>query len=221
MALEATGSVGRPSGSYYAGERTDLLEFLASAPGRVLEVGCGAGGNAAWLRGHGARRLVGIDIDAASIAAASKVLDLALEGSVEAVLPSLGESFDLIICADVLEHLVDPGSVLAQLRTRLADGGLVVASIPNIRHYRSLARIAFGNGFAPEREGVFDATHLRFFTRGNIDQLLRDSGLEPVRWGSSPPRRLKTLRWAINRGPLAEYLTFQWFVVARRESGQA
>ena len=212
---------GRPSDAYYAGARIDLLEFLASAPGRVLEVGCGAGGNAAWLRQHGATRLVGIDIDPESVATAARVLDLAIEGRVESVLPTVDESFDLIICADVLEHLVDPWSVLAQLRDRLAEGGVILASIPNIRQYRSLWRIAFGAGFAPEREGVFDATHLRFFTRRNIDDMFRASGLRPIRWSFSPPRRLKALRSALTRGLLGEYLAYQWYVIATGDRAES
>lgn len=213
---EPGGPAERPSDRYFDGERSDLLDWLGTGAGRVLEIGCGAGGNATWLRSRGASRLVGIDLDASSIRAASDRLDLAIYGDVATVLPTLNEVFDLVICADVLEHLPDPWLVLGMLRERLADGGLVVASIPNVRHYRSLVRIAFGRGFTPEPEGVFDATHLRFFTRQNIDQLFRRCGLRPVRWGTSPPRRLLTIRRFVNRGLLADYLTYQWFVAAER-----
>ncbi len=214
MSLVPGRTAGRPAGTYFAGQRTDLLGWYGGRCTRVLEVGCGAGGNAGWLRANGAQRLVGIDVDAASIRAAAHEFDLAINDTVEAALPKLKESFDLIVCADVLEHLIDPTAVLGELASRLDPGGHVVASIPNIRHYRNLARIAFGKGFAPEREGPFDATHLRFFTKSNIAAMLVAAGLEPVRWGASPPRRLARVRRAVSRGPVAEYLTFQWFVEA-------
>jgi 2-polyprenyl-3-methyl-5-hydroxy-6-metoxy-1,4-benzoquinol methylase len=213
-------SPARPSNRYFAGERSDLLTWLGGSHERVLEIGCGAGGNAEWLRQRGAKRLVGIDIDEASVRAAADAFDSAILGSVEAVLPALTEVFDLVICADVLEHLMDPRAVLGELADHLDSHGTIVASIPNVRHFRSLARIALGRGFAPETEGVFDATHLHFFTRDNIAEMIRGAGLEPVRWGSSPSRRLRRLRAAISRGPAAEYLTYQWFVTARLPGGR-
>jgi SAM-dependent methyltransferase len=135
-------------------------------------------------------------------------------GSVERVVPDLHEAFDLVICADVLEHLVNPRSVLRDLATVLDGQGVLVASIPNIRHYRALARIVCGRAFSPDLEGVFDATHLRFFTRGNIDEMLHAAGLRPLRWGAPPPHRVRDLQRMLRRGPLAEYLTYQWFVAA-------
>lgn len=204
----------QPSDQYFAGERHDLLDWLGGNHERVLEIGGGAGGNAGWLRGHGARRIVGIELDPASADAARRVFDDVLEGPVEEVLPAVCESFDLVICADVLEHLANPGGVLAELAARLDPEGTLVASIPNIRHYRALARIAFGRGFAGDPEGVFDRTHLRFFTRANIAETLAASGLKPVRWGASPPRRFRTIRRAIANGFLGDYTAYQWYVAA-------
>jgi 2-polyprenyl-3-methyl-5-hydroxy-6-metoxy-1,4-benzoquinol methylase len=199
---------------YFAGDRRDLLDWLGGHHERVLEIGCGAGGNSVWLRQHGAKRIVGIELDAASAEAARSVFDNIILGRVEDVVASVTESFDLVVCADVLEHLPDPVSVLASLAARLDTGGVLIASIPNIRHYRALARIAFGRGFSGDPEGVFDRTHLRFFTRANIREMLVASGLEPARWGTSPARRLRRIRGLLSRRFLAEYLTYQWFVAA-------
>ena len=72
--------------------------------------------------------------DAAARAAAR--LDRVWNAPVEAALAEIPEeSFDCIIAADVLEHLVDPWTVLAQLRARLVPGGVLVASIPNVGHW--------------------------------------------------------------------------------------
>ena len=204
----------RPSDRYFAGDRHDLLDWLGGHHERVLEIGCGAGGNAGWLRAHGARQIVGIELDPASADVARRVFDDVLEGPVEEVLSAIRESFDLVICADVLEHLVNPGSVLVELAGHLDSYGTLVASIPNIRHYRALARIAFGRGFAGDPEGVFDRTHLRFFTRANIAETLAASGFEPVRWGASPSRHFRAVRRAIASGFLGDYTAYQWYVAA-------
>lgn len=202
------------SDRYFAGDRSDLLDWVGGRHARVLEIGCGAGGNAAWLRRHGASRIVGIDLDRRSVEAARAVFDAVLLGRVEDVLQLADETFDLVVCADVLEHLEDPEGTVRSLAQHIGPGGILAASIPNIRHYRALGRIAFGRGFAPDPEGVFDGTHLRFFTRANVAETLRRAGLEPDRWGSSPPRRMRRIRGLVTKGPISEYLTYQWFVVA-------
>jgi SAM-dependent methyltransferase len=205
----------RKEDRYYQGDRADLLQWLGGHHSRVLEVGCGSGGNAAWLRRHGATRIVGIETDAASAARARDVFDEVIVESVETALDDLHESFDLIVCADVLEHLVDPWAVTAKLAEKTVEGGLLIVSVPNIRHYRALWRIAFGVGFRYEEEGTFDSTHLRFFDRAGLERMLIQGGWVPQRWGGSGGRRLKLLRFAIRLGRPWEYGVYQWHVVAR------
>ena len=213
---------------YYLGERTDLLEWHGGTYGRVLEVGCGAGGNAPWLRAHGARELVGVEIHAESATRARTVFDRVESKTIEDALESLTGPFDLIICADVLEHLVDPWDVVRRLGDVAATDGELLVSIPNIRYLRALARIAVGAGFRPESEGIFDATHLHFFTRDNVAQLLVSGGWQPLRWGypSYRSRSPDTLATALartrsvlsrgTRGLTDEWLAGQWWVAAAR-----
>lgn len=209
--------VTRKEDRYYEGDRADLLNWLGGRYSRVLEVGCGSGGNAPWLRRHGATRIVGIETDPASAARARDVFDEVIVESVETALDDLDESFDLIICADVLEHLVDPWAVTSALAGKAAENGLLIVSAPNIRHYRALWRIAFGVGFRYEDEGTFDSTHLRFFDRAGLERMLNQAGWVPQRWGSSGGRRLKRLLFAIRVARLYEYVAYQWHVVARLE----
>ena len=219
---------------YYLGQRTDLLDWLGGRHERVLEVGCGAGGNARWLREHGATHLVGVEIHPESAERARAVFDHVESRSIEEALPSLSGPFDLIICADVLEHLVDPGDVVRRLVGVAADDGRLLVSIPNIRYLLALTRIALGAGFRPEPEGTFDATHLHFFTKENVRQLLTSGGWRPERWGygsyrsRSPDtlsRALSTTRRALSRatfGLTDEWLVGQWWVEATpiaREAG--
>ena len=204
----------RKEDSYYEGDRTDLLNWLGGRYSRVLEVGCGSGGNAAWLRRHGATRIVGIETDQASAVRARKVFDEVIVELVETALDDLDESFDLIICADVLEHLVDPWAVTSALARKAAENGLLIVSVPNIRHYRALWRIAFGVGFRYEDEGTFDATHLRFFDRAGLERMLNEAGWSPQRWGSLGGRRLKRLLFALRLTRPSEYIVYQWHVIS-------
>jgi SAM-dependent methyltransferase len=215
---------------YYLGERTDLLEWHGRHHERVLEVGCGAGGNAPWLRAHGAKNLVGVEIHPESATQARAVFDRVESRPIEDALQSLTGPFDLIICADVLEHLVDPWDVLDRLGQVAAHDGELLVSMPNIRYLRALARIAVGAGFRPESEGIFDATHLHFFTKDNIAQLLVSGGWEPRRWGypSYRSRSPDTLATALartrsvlsraTRGLTDEWLAGQWWVEATRRA---
>src|SRR5262249_35695807 len=90
-------------------------------------------------------------------------------------------SVDVVVFADVLEHLKNPLAALRQARRLLAEGGYVVASIPNIAH--GAARLALLQGNFEYRElGLLDDTHLRFFTRSSVDSLFRSAGFVVIEW---------------------------------------
>ncbi len=93
--------------------------------------------------------------------------------------------YDFIVCADVLEHLRDAGAILTQLPELLAEGGKVLASVPNVAYAGLLAELVAGE-FRYRDEGLLDRSHLRFFTRASFERLLQDHGfsveaVEPVR----------------------------------------
>jgi GT2 family glycosyltransferase len=103
-------------------------------------------------------------------------LDQVITGDVERLNPPFPPgSFDAIICADILEHLREPGRLLRQARAWLAPGGSVVASIPNVRHHSVLCSLLQGN-WTYEPAGLLDRTHLRFFTRREVEKLLTRAG---------------------------------------------
>jgi len=80
------------------------------------------------------------------------------------------------VCNDVLEHLPDPWTVLRQAHGLLNPGGVVVASIPNLRYFPVLKDLVLRGEFEYQRDGVLDRTHLRFFTRKSIGRLFEDTG---------------------------------------------
>lgn len=90
-----------------------------------------------------------------------------------------GQRYDCIICADILEHLRQPGAVLAQLSGLLAPGGQVLASVPNAAYAGLIAELLAGD-FRYRPEGLLDETHLRFFTRASLLRLLEEQGLRSV-----------------------------------------
>jgi 2-polyprenyl-3-methyl-5-hydroxy-6-metoxy-1,4-benzoquinol methylase len=205
---------------YYASDRTDFLDWVGGSHGRVLDVGCGAGSNAAWYRRHGAREIVGVELDPASAARATAVLDQVICQPIEAAVDTLGGSFDLIVCADVLEHLVDPWSVVRELGRFATVDTCLAISMPNIRFLPAIVRIAFGRGIAYEERGIFDSTHLRFFTRRDATLMLRRGGWVPERWGAPPFGRLGSFRRLAQRstgGHSDEWLAGQMYAVARPE----
>ncbi|WP_232420208.1 methyltransferase domain-containing protein [Nitrosococcus watsonii] len=87
--------------------------------------------------------------------------------------------YDYIVCADVLEHLKNPGAVVSQLPTLLKPNGRVLLSIPNIAHAGVIAELLVGE-FRYRPEGLLDSTHLRFFTRQSLLEFLNCHGLVPL-----------------------------------------
>ena len=149
---------------------------------RVLDVGCATGYLAAELSGRGCT-VDGIEVDPAAAAAGPRPLPRGHRRRPRsAVHPSRGRSGcspargpDIIICADVLEHLRDPWTVLAWLRTLLAPGGRAVISVPNIAHWTARRALLRGR-FDYADHGLLDRTHLRFFTRASAAELARRAG---------------------------------------------
>ena len=124
--------------------------------------------------------VTGIEVDAEAAAEARQVLARVIEGDVEAM--DLGAEladarFDVILCADVLEHLRAPARVLGALRRYLAPGGCVVASIPNVAHAAVIAELLIGR-FSYRPLGLLDEGHLRFFTRDSINEMFEHAGFE-------------------------------------------
>jgi len=166
---------------YYAFVRREIEPLLPARADHALEVGCGQGGTLAWLKDRGiAARTTGIELDATSAAAARRYVDQLIEGDAEAAIDSLPTgSLDLVLCLDVLEHLVDPWKAMARLSRALRPGGTVIISVPNVRHYSVAFPLLWSGRWQYEEAGILDRTHLRFFTRDGAAALLTGAGLEP------------------------------------------
>ena len=170
--------------TYYANVNPDLLRWMPLAARDVLELGCGEGAlAAAYKRRNPHARYTAIESHPAAAAVARGRVDRLIEADATAMDADAYEAlgtFDAIIMGDVLEHLADPWAMLAQLGARLRPHGWLALSVPNAAHWTVLA--ALMNGSWPARDsGLFDRTHLRWFTLESLRTLLAESGFEAIR----------------------------------------
>jgi 2-polyprenyl-3-methyl-5-hydroxy-6-metoxy-1,4-benzoquinol methylase len=213
--VAATIPLDTPKGEdYYVHDRLDLVARLPRPVGRVLDIGCGAGGIADPLRAAGAAAITGIELVPEAAAAAERVYDEVWVGDALEGVPKLSGRFDTILCYDVLEHLYDPSALVRQLLTVAAPSARLHVSVPNASHVSLLRDLIIRGTFGYQSAGHRDATHLRWFTRRDIERLLEEGGWS-VR-ATAPSglgRRSRTLQ-ALTRGRSTEYLAAQWSVLA-------
>ena len=176
---------GKPD-SYFEFSRPDVLALVPNDCRRVLDVGCGAGGLGDAIKRRQPAAVVGIELSPSAAARARQVLDEVLSIDIEqAGSLAVGQPFDCIICADVLEHLREPRTVLQSLRDRLSPDGVLVASLPNVRNHTVVQSLLAGN-WTYESAGLLDADHVRFFTRREIEKLFFRCGLAIEEFGMIP-----------------------------------
>ncbi|HEY6836882.1 MAG TPA: methyltransferase domain-containing protein [Gaiellaceae bacterium] len=166
------------------GSTHNLVVRLVEAGSRVLEFGCSTGYMSQTLRDRLGASVVGVELNAAAAELAQAHCDRVLIGDAEELDLEAelgGERFDVILFADVLEHLRDPAALLRRVRPLVAEGGSVVASIPNIAH-ASVRLALLAGSFRYREQGLLDETHLRFFTREGIEDLFEGSGYVITHW---------------------------------------
>lgn len=202
-----------------------MIPFVPRLGGALLDVGGGVGATAVELRNRGAVSRVGVvDLVTPQEDAGA---DFAYSGSIEedGFIEAVGAAegpFKVILCLDVLEHLVDPWAAVARLHRVLAPGGVIVGSIPNVRHYSVLLPLLFRNDWSLADAGILDRTHLRFFVRRTAVDLMTSSGLEldlvqPI----APLARRVRLFDALTLGALRSFTALQYVVrVSRPEQDQ-
>jgi glycosyltransferase involved in cell wall biosynthesis len=152
-----------------------VLELIDDAkPLRILDVGCGPGWVAAELRRRG-HHVTGVDLIAHE--GVRDRTDDFFEADVEGGLPDeVGDGFDVVIAADVIEHVRNPDALLGDLAGRMASDGSILASVPNFGHWYPRARTAAGL-FDYDQRGILDRTHMRFFTRRSFRRTVAHTGL--------------------------------------------
>jgi SAM-dependent methyltransferase len=176
--------------------RNEALVKLAGSGNRVLEIGCGNGNVLYNLRDR-FKEIYGIElssnrVDKLQKAAKSENLNLQVSaGNIEEGLNFSDVFFDVILWADVIEHVVDLWSAMAEINRLLIPGGRLVTCTPNIAEWRR--RLTLLSGRFPATSGrdeglkvrpgeLFDGGHLHYFTFSSLANLYRKYNLEPVEY---------------------------------------
>jgi 2-polyprenyl-3-methyl-5-hydroxy-6-metoxy-1,4-benzoquinol methylase len=169
--------------TYYTNVREDLISLMPDFPNQtILEIGAGGGDTLVAVKERKlVKEAIGVDLFALEKTNQNHpfidqflILDIEKQD-----LPFAEGYFDTVICGDVLEHLVDPWQVVKKLTYYLKPGGTFIISVPNIRYYKALYKIVGNGNFAYDPEGgILDKTHLRFFCRKNVVELLNTAELK-------------------------------------------
>lgn len=148
-----------------------LLAFIGELTGVNLDVGCGTGSWGDELRSIGAEQLIGLEPSRDAAIAATRY-DRIISAPLEtAELPMV----DVVIAADVLEHLCDPWKALILLRRSCRVGGRLIVSVPNVQFAKAILTIVRGD-FPDDDGGFWDRTHLHWFTLSSLSRALLRAG---------------------------------------------
>ena len=162
---------------YYGSLRPEIVAMIPDGCNTILDIGCGTGALGKYLKDKGIKEVWGVEMSSYGASEARKVLDYIVEGNVEEInLPFEIEYFDCIVCADILEHLIDPWSMVGKLKKFLKPKGAIVASIPNVAFHRIIRGLLKGKWQYADA-GILDRTHLRFFTLQGIKELFLMNGM--------------------------------------------
>ncbi len=204
----------------YSAGRPELTPFIPPHPGRVLDIGCGTGGFGATLRNNrDIGDLWGVEPVPEAAAEAQSVYDKVVVGLFPDVLPDLrARAYDTVFMLDVLEHMVDPSAALRAVGPLLTDGGCVIASIPNARHFSVWWPLVRHGTWTYTETGLMDHTHLRWFTSRSMRELFeaqnfRVDGLDAI--NVSAPEGWKARLLARMPGQRKEMFAVQFAVTAR------
>ncbi len=209
---------------YYCYARDEVFAVVPQNACRVLDIGCGAGVLGARVRERNKAEVIGIERNEKAASQARRSLDKVLLADVEAIdfAKVFGtRMFDCVIVADVIEHLNNPWLLLSQIHKVLTDDGVLVVSVPNIRHWRIARALIFRGRWDYEDQGILDRTHLRFFTRATLHDALSHAGfsimsssLLQAPWDRNRP--FQKLGWRLMRGKARELLAYQLLVCAQK-----
>jgi SAM-dependent methyltransferase len=215
-------------GVYYEGDRPDLRELVPAGAQRILDVGCGAGGLGGALREERGAWVMGVEFFPQAAERARDRLDELVVADLDALaeLPIPEESLDAMLFGDVLEHLRDPHRLLEVLRTYLAPDGVIVCSIPNVKHWSVVAPLLVADRFTYTDAGLLDRTHVHLFTLEEIGRMLRETGFDlkklvrkdiPLPDGLEPLVDVAAGLGADSSETRARLSAYQYLVVATRD----
>ncbi len=167
---------------YYRANRGVMARFLPDEYRRVLEVGCGAGGFYDHLEQP--CEVWGVEPNPEAAKLAALKMHRVFVGRYDQVASKLPDKyFDMIVCNDVIEHMDDHDAFLEAIKRKIRPDGWIVGSIPNVRHITALFKLLITKDWKYSDSGIFDRTHLRFFTQKSLRRTLREHGYSIEKFG--------------------------------------
>lgn len=159
----------------------DLVDLMPLTAKRVIDIGCGIGKIAKEFRTRATPEYyLGVEMIPEYARIASEFCSECIVGNIEEFDSydwSKLTNYDLWVFGDVLEHMYDPWKILKNVREVLPKGGQIICCIPNVQHWSLQSRLSIGDWRYADG-GLLDRTHLRFFTRATIIELLQGAGFE-------------------------------------------
>lgn len=145
---------------------------------KVLDVGCNKGYLGSEFKKNGCY-IVGIEPDPGCARIAAQFCDKVIQADVEGLegLDYPENYFDVMVFADILEHLKAPQETLLRLKKYLNPKGFIIASLPNVARLDIRLKLLFGK-FEYSETGIMDKTHLRFFTVFTARKIFVDCGYQ-------------------------------------------
>ena len=153
--------------------KRNLLARFVAPNTCVLDVGCGDGGHYGRLLAAMASEYHGLDVSEIAVEAAKRSGILAQQHDLQSPFPYTDDSFDLVLCIEVLEHVFEPARALLEMGRVLRPGGHILLSVPNVAHISNRIRMLLG-GFSPGGTPETSAKrpwadpHIRFFTARSL-----------------------------------------------------
>ena len=214
------------SKEYFTNVRHDLIAALKNKNfNNVLELGAGGCDTLVYMKQEGlAKTVTGIDLmDIPGSNQQNNLIDKLIVGNLENenILNLPSNNYDLVICGDILEHLINPWETLKKVHSLVKENGIIISSVPNIREFQALIKIFFKGDFKyNEQGGILDKTHLRFFCKKNLEDLFSDAGfrIEQIAPAFLYSRE-KSERRVLNKitfGLFEGLLAFQYIIIASK-----
>lgn len=157
---------------------------------RILSLGCGTGNDVWYLAEE--NLVIGLDyvMSGLQVGRHHGIQGVSADLNLCPALPFREQSFDVVICKDILEHLLEPLAVLQEVRRVLKDSGYAVISVPNHFYLPMRLRIAFGKGLIWKSIGSdhsqeyeeWNYMHIRFFTYRGFRRFLKAAGFHAEKW---------------------------------------
>ena len=151
-----------------------VLSLMTKGNSTIIDLGCGSGANAQYLRAK-SRYIDGVTLSEGERELAKLQMREVYIHNLEDGLPDIQDSYDYFLCSHVLEHLAYHENLFRDIRKAMKDNSELIIAVPNVMFYKSRLLLISGE-FPEDDSGIWDYTHLRWFTKDKIKKLFDKHG---------------------------------------------